>query len=43
MTDPDTADETPDDALDPLAPDETSDTEESGAGYGNHGDVPGGA
>ncbi|EZP50369.1 MULTISPECIES: hypothetical protein [Sphingomonas] len=43
MTDPDTAADQPDDAREPQAPDESNDTEESGAGYGNHGDVPGGA
>ena len=45
MTDPKTSDDQAknDHDIDPLAPTENADTEESGAGYGNHGDAGQGA
>lgn len=44
MTDPDRTDDQDknDHNIDPLAPTENTDTEESGAGYGNHGEGQGG-
>ncbi|NYD90264.1 hypothetical protein [Sphingomonas melonis] len=43
MTDPNRPDDQAenDHTIDPLAPTENADTEESGAGYGNHGEGQG--